>query len=186
MKPNLFHISPLAIDMKLGRELNKHIECLPEDSWILVTDRDTMFLGDNYAKIIYEAIEDNPDAALMTCWTNRLKNKDMCLDGSISYDPDVINHYWKSEMLERCKEDEKFKKYTEIKRKVVAGMFWLFPRSTWETNKFDDMPVIKKGGKSFDIRWTEKINGKRIMINRLYIFHYYRMHKKLGDYDHLK
>ena len=180
-KVQLFHISPLSIDMKLGRELNAHIECFPEGSWIMVTDRDSMFMGDNYVKIIHEAIEDNPDAALMTCITNRLKNQKMCFDGEISHDPDVINHYWKAKELE-----DNNVKYIELKQSVVAGMMWLFPRSTWERNKFDDGSIIIKGGKSFDIRWTERIKGKKILINRLYCFHYYRLHKDCGDYGHLK
>jgi hypothetical protein len=147
----------------------------------MVTDRDTMFLGDNYVQIIHDAIVDNPDAELMTCWTNRLKDETMCLDERRNNSPEIEDHYYISEMLEGEE-----KTYTELNQKYIAGMFWLFPRSTWENNKFDNLPILKRGGKSFDMRWTERIHGKKIMINRLYIYHYYRLHKNLGDFNHLK
>lgn len=183
---NLFHISPLALDFKLGRELNKHIECFPDDSWILITDRDTMFLGDNYAKIIHEAINDNQDAELLTCWTNRLKNKNMCFGGKINEDTNIIQHYVLSKSMEQLDQIPGFEKYTVLKEKHIAAMMWLFPKSTWIKNKFDEGMVLQRGGKSFDMRWTEQIDGKKIMINRLYIFHYYRMHKSILNFDHLK
>lgn len=180
----IFSISPAAVDFRYGKQLNQHIECFPDDSWILVTDRDSAFLGDRYSQIIHQAIQDHPDCSLFTCQTNRLREKRRCYRGEISKNRDIVEEFKIARDLERkFFKDPDFIKYQEI-GSHVAGLMWLFPKKTWFKNKFDNHPIFYDN-QSFDVRWSNKIKGQKIMIMGLYIWHYYRMHKQKSDFRHL-
>ena len=185
--PNIFYIQPYALDFRYGMEINKHIECLPDDAWICLTDQDVLFLTPNVGRTISNAIcEHGDDTDLFTCQTNRLGNPERCYNnGSMAQDSDILNHIKIARKLER----EHGHECVEVKDRIVAGMFMLFHKSVWDDNKFDDHPIIctiNNHMSSFDVRWTRKIKGSMKKILGLYCFHTYRLDKKPNDTKHLE
>jgi hypothetical protein len=173
MERDIFYIQAYATDKHYGRALNKHIELLPDDCWIVVTDGDTCFLSPDYGQIIAQAVQDHPEASLMTCRTNRAYGQ------GYNPDPDMIEHYRRSVLLSKSP-----KRYTPV-YSVMPGFFWLFPKSTWLKKPFDDHTLIWNFD-SFDTRWCRGMGGKKYLIEHLYVFHYYRLHDKEKKIDHLK
>jgi len=77
----------------------------------------------------------------------------------------------------------------EVKDRIVAGMFMLFPKRVWLDNKFDEHPIIWENNNkmtSFDVRWTAKIKGNMRKILGLYVWHSYRLDRQHhSDFQHL-
>lgn len=169
MIPDIYHIGAYATDKHYGRALNKHIALLPDDSWIVLRDGDTMYLTHDWGEIIEQAIIDNPTAPLMTCRTNRAYGQ------GFDDNPDVTHHYKKA--INRPKA------YTPITT-IAPSFWWLFPKRTWQANPFDDHPIIYNGD-SFDTRFFRKLPPGAVMIEHLYVFHYYRLHDKTNSFRHL-
>ena len=179
-EPNIFYIQPYAVDMYYGKQINKHIEMMPDDAWIVLTDYDSMFLSPGYGRIIHNAIvEHGNDTDLFTCWTNRLGNAKRCFAGTFSTDFDIRNHARLARSLER----EPGHECKEVEDRTVAGVCMIFSKRVWQDNKFDDLPIIAKvadhHSESFDVRWCKKIKGSIKRIEGLYMFHFYR-----GDKPH--
>lgn len=173
---NIFYLTAWASDKLYGKALNNHIRHLPDDSWIVVIDGDTCFLTDNYGKIIEQAIKDNPDVDLMTCRTNRAWGQ--------GFDPQTNITTIRQSAHELSKRPNAYRDM----QTVLPGFFWLFPKKTWIKHKFDEKPIIYKGS-SFDARWSYLLlrdKMKMLMIENLYVFHYYRLHKDIRDTSHLK
>lgn len=169
MNHAIFHISAYATDKYYGRALNEHIQCLPDDAWIALRDGDVMYLNHDWGEIIEQAVIDNPGAPLMTCRTNRAYGQ------GFDDNPDAIFHYYKS--LNRPKA------YTPITG-IAPSFFWLFPKSVWARTPFDDHPIIYQGN-SFDTRFFRKLPKGALMIEHLYVFHYYRLHDQSKGWRHL-
>lgn len=168
----IYEFTPYAQDKRYGKVLNDCVSITPQDSWICIRDRDTMYLDPNSGDLLYEAIRDNPDCKFFTCSTNRVFGQ------PLSDNTDILNHFKKT--FEKREE----KSYIEVTG-VVPAFFWLFHRSVWEENKFDELPIIANH-MSFDARWTKRLNIKKIRIEHLYIFHFYRLNKHHREYSHLK
>ena len=187
-EPNIFYIAPYAIDLHYGKQINKHIEPLPDDAWIVLTDYDAMFLTAGYGRTIHNAIVTHGDSTdLFTCWTNRLGNAKRCFAGTFSDDFDVRNHARIARSLERSKGHE----CSEVADRTVAGLCMIFPKRVWQYNKFDSLPIIAEVAphkrESFDVRWTKKIKGSIKRIEGLYMFHFYRGDKPNHNIiDHLE
>lgn len=157
-----------------GKALNDHIKHLPDDSWIVVMDGDACFLTDDYGKVIEQAINDNPDADLMTCKTNRAWGQ------GFENETDIVK-------IRQWAVNASQKKYYRKLKTVLPAFFWLFPKKTWIKHPFDDKPILHKGS-SFDARWCFQLihsNANMVMIEHLYVFHYYRLHKDIKDKSHL-
>lgn len=177
--PDIYFFTPYSRDLHYGRELNKHIRLVPDDAWVCVRDLDTMALTHTCCEKLYQAIEDNPDAVLMTCLTNRVQNNEFTCGEALFNESEIHVH------INAARAIESNTAYREIEG-VVPGYLWLFPKKTWIENPFDDMPIVANGG-SFDVRWTQKIYGKKILILGMYIFHLYRMGFKHRYWtDHLR
>ena len=173
----IFEITPFAPDKHYGRVLNNHIIGFPDDAWIIIRDQDTLYLQNSY-HIIEQAIVDHGDAALMTCMTNRVCDPKFIHSEHAFSLTDMVEH------IDIARSQEKIGGYQEIDG-IVPGYFWLFPKTTWIDNPFDDLPIMAEGA-TFDIRWTQKIMGKKILITSLYLFHLYRMGTHRWDTDHLR
>jgi hypothetical protein len=176
LMPNIFYISPYALDFRYGMEINKHIECLPDDAWICLTDQDVLFLTPNVGRIVSNVIiEHGDDTDLFTCQTNRLGNPARCYaNGLTAQDSDILNHIKIARKLER----EHGHECVEVKDRIVAGMFMLFHKSVWQDNPFDEHTIIYEINhhlSSFDVRWTKGIKGSIKKILGIYVWHTYRM-----------
>ena len=165
----IHHIQAYSKTKHYGRALNQAISYYPDNCWLIIRDFDTMPF-DGYHEILEQAIKDNPDCRFFTCWTNRAYGLPM------DRETNILNH-WRNAQGRK-------KRYTELKG-VVPAFFWMIHKSLWTERPFDDHPIIWHG-KSFDARWTKHMDEKKIRIDHLYIFHFYRLNKSHGDYGHLK
>jgi len=184
--PNIFYIQPYSLDMHYGREINKHIEPLPDDAWIVLQDYDILYLTPDFGRVIHNVIvEHGDDTDLFTCQTNRLGNPKRCYNGEFSRERDIAYHMRIARSLQRQHGTE----CEEVKDRIVAGMFMLFPKRVWLENKFDDRPIIDTEDNkmtSFDVRWTAKIKGSIKKILGLYVWHSYRLDRQHhSDFQHL-
>ena len=174
MGKSVYYLTAWSSTKNYGEALNDHIQHLPDDSWIVVMDGDTCFLTDDYGDIIQEAIKDKPNATLMSCRTNRGYGQQM------SEEKDIVR-------LRKIAEDHSRlpAHYTKVNA-ILPAFFWLFPKKTWLRNPFDTEKIIHNFN-SFDTRWVRKIHPKNMyIVERLFVFHFYRLHKKATNYEHLK
>lgn len=171
MTPEIFYLQAYDPGLKYGSALNRHIELLPDDSWICVTDGDTLFLTPMYGRIILEAIRKHGhETDVFTCQMNRLGDPKRCFGGVRSEDDRIKYHMRVSNSLK----NEYAGQVEEVEDRIIPGAFMLFPKRVWLKNKFDDKDIIAAGG-SFDIRWSERITGSMKKILDLYIWHSYRI-----------
>src|SRR5690606_27611903 len=71
--PNIFYLTPYGYNKKIGDRLNYEISLLPEDSWIVIRDMDTMFLYDYVGNLLRDVINEYGDTTdLFGAYTNRL------------------------------------------------------------------------------------------------------------------
>lgn len=184
--PDIYPIMEYALDMRYGKQLNRHIERLPDDCWVLVLDHDTMFLTPHWFRTVSNAIVTYGDETdLFSCQVNRIGNAKRCYNGEFSNDMNIENHVKIATMLERTQAH----KCEEIQDRIAAGVFLLFKKSLWQNNKFDDFPIIHKIDDrltSFDVRFCEGIKGSMKKILGLYMWHSYRLGKRAADTTHLE
>lgn len=181
--PTVYYFRPMCGDKtKYGSLLNNHCESVPnDDDWICITDQDTCFLHEFTGKLIEDVIiKHGKNYDLFGCVTNRLGLSHQTPFG-ISKETDMIKH-------REIAVDLYERRYSDVlpvpENNVVAGMFMLFKKSTWENNKFID-GIIGSDGRFFDWHFSQGVKRKGI-IQGLYLFHYYRLHKRFNDWSHLR
>ena len=96
------HIIPYSLEKNLGKSYNEAMALIPDGDWACIQDYDVMFLTPDAPYHIHQYVVQNQDAALMTCFTNRLHPKsDMqLLKGVVIDQADVRKHI---EYAEKCK-----------------------------------------------------------------------------------
>ena len=181
-KPARFwHMTPWRADKDLGKAYNECFELVPDDNdWVLITDRDIIFLDHTYGKILEWAINKYPDAGILTCTTNRLSIRPQLHEnGSLFKEPDIRVH------AEQAKKDAKQKKYrvTGLDR-PIAGLFMAIKKSTWKQVKFAE----GMGALNVDVDYSRRMmeSGRKIYrLDGIYVFHYYRMLEGKNYKEHL-
>lgn len=176
----IWYFTPSCIDKNLGKSYNDYCKLITnEDDWIVMMDRDTLLLTPNYLRIIAETINEHKEIGLFTCRTNRTKNKQQQYNNEISGETNILEHYYIAERLEK----EKSNQLTELK-KFISGYIMIFKKSTWtKVNGFSEGII------GVDNRFSHRIlkaNMKVMIIESLYIFHYYRLHTNVKDKSHLR
>lgn len=159
------------------------IAFLPDDSFICLTDHDAAFLlPESGTHIEMVAEQYGNDFDLIGCTTNRLGSTDQLYNNTFDSECNAYKNY--NDALEAW---EKYGTLVEPIR-LVAGVFMLFKKSTWE----------KVGGfvenhRMADVLFNKAVtkNGGKIGIAKgIYIQHNYRlpetnMKKAKTSYKHL-
>ena len=111
---HIYYGIPYALDKNLGAEYNQYMELLPNnDDWMIFRDGDTMFLTFDWGHAIAEIINKLPDAGIITCQTNRIRQKSQRFKED---SPDIIVHRFIAKDL-----DKKFRgQYRKINT-LVSG-----------------------------------------------------------------
>lgn len=180
--PKVWYFTPGRGDKNLGRAYNDHCALVPDGDWICIMDGDVIFLNPFWSKQIEDIIILNGmKYPLISCVTNRLGLK-WQLPYGFSEDPNILNHAKIA--------DEHFDKYyAEVvpSTKETAGLFMLFPKSTWDKVKFE--PGLTNGGNFVDFTFANAVLkklGKIGIAKGLYLFHFYRFNRKSKrDINHL-
>jgi len=173
----IYSFTPFSVEKNFGKAINQCCSIVPNDEdWICIRDGDAMNLTPDWGVIMQDAIDKyGSDYQLFGCWTNRL-NKDNGghqMVSKFSYeDFDMIYHYYLAKNIADLSDNSIYPVHS------IAGFFMLFQKKTW----------ILAGGftensKAFDVKFCDAVKkkgGKIGLINRLYMFHLYRIWAK-GD-----
>jgi len=176
---HIYYGIPYSLDRNLGAEYNRYMNLLPNnDDWMVFQDGDIMFLTPDFGHHIAEVIKKLPDAGIITCKTNRIRQK---LQRHNEDSPDILVHRLIAKDL-----DKKFRgQYRKINDNI-SGFFMAIKKKTWlEVGKFSE-----KDGKllTVDSAFSKKIikRGKPIYVMQgLYVFHYYRFAEGWNYIEHL-
>lgn len=180
--PKVWYFTPGRGDKDLGSAYNDCCELVPDNDWICLMDGDVMFLNPFWSKQIEDIISlHGYKYPLISCVTNRL-GLEWQLPFGFSEDPDILNHA-------KIADDLFDKKYSEVipSPQPTAGLFMLFPKTTWNRVKFKPGLASETIFVDWDFssRVMENI-GKIGIATGLYLFHFYRLNRKSKkDIQHL-
>lgn len=167
-------------EKNIGKSLNRQIERIPDDEWVIVKDGDACFMIPYWGKLLEDAILRYPDTELFGCYTNRIGLNYQTIDGKISENYNSLDHY-------KIAEDLANKYWSECKiiDSTVGGFFMMFKKSTWNKNPFPeklfDITGYNGRGALFDYTFCEYFIKNKLpirLIKGLYMFHFYRMGKE--------
>ena len=172
--------TPFSLEKNLGKAYNEQMSLVGENDWCCFHDYDITFLLPDSIPIMYEYVKRNPDAGILTCYTNRISKLSVpqLLGGKISSDTNIENHI-------KFAERQKAQLYsvTPITRDI-SGFLMLISKKTWEDLKFTEDTLCLRVDTIYNRRLREK--GKSILrMNGLYVFHIYRMLTGIKNKTHL-
>jgi GT2 family glycosyltransferase len=153
---------------------------LQPDDWAVLLDHDTMLFGDTGAAI-ERAIQANPDAGMITAYTNRSGYPSQQYMRQISANGNVA--YW-SAIAKKLQQQQPT--YTDITNEHVTGALMAIKKSTW-----DSLEIIRGGHKFLGVddaicAAIRKAGKKIIRINNLLFFHFYRLDTGIHNTKHLQ
>jgi len=170
----IFENTPYRLDKDLITAYNEFMELLPDNSWALFRDADTLFLDSFYGEILYKAIENNPNTGCFTCLTNRIGCEYQLYN---EYKGDDINQH---RLIANKIKTLNNNKYTSInnKKQPFSGMLMLLNKTIWnkiggfKQYKKLDSKILGVDNQLFYDLIDNNIEVK--IINELYIYHWYR------------
>lgn len=180
--PKVHYSNPYSADKNIGKVLNDFCAMVPDGDWICLQDGDMMYLTPDWGRQITDAIVRYGDRyALIGCLTNRLGRSIQRHNGVFSNDHDMRRHYQIACELK----DSNWSEVKDITSQgYVAGMFMLFPKSTWNRVKFVENTA------TFDDQFSREVlrkRGRLGLMTGLYVYHLYRIwsDSPVGDKKHL-
>lgn len=176
---NVYFFKPYSLGKNLGKAYNQYMALLPNDEdWGCLLDGDTCFLTPNYGHQISYIVNKHPEVGMFTCLTNRVGNLPQCFRNQISADPDIRVHKRIAHQLQL----ENYEKVSELKGSI-SGLMMLIQKKTWKEFPFANSGII---GVDNDIsRRLLKANKKVMLMEGIYMFHYYRLLEGRSFKDHL-
>jgi GT2 family glycosyltransferase len=168
------------VSKNLGFSYNTAMSLIPDGDWACLTDYDVMFLTPDAPFHIHRYVELNPDAALMTCYTNRLhpKSEMQLLKGVIIDRSDIRQHI---EYAEGCK--SRLYRTTVIPGNI-SGMLMVISKKQWQKTPFtEDLKCL-----GVDNALCTKIHetgGQILRLDGIYVWHTYRLINGIRDKNHL-
>lgn len=162
----IINLTPYRLDKNIGKAYNEQIERLnlKDDDWIIINDRDILYLTPTYFDIITQ-VSKQTDYELLGAMTNRVGIEPLLHD-NFSNDHNILNH------IEIALEREKTHKYDIKEVDLIAGYFMMFKYGTWK--KYGG---FKERVLNADIMFCKKIKtfrGKIGVMKGLYVYHAYR------------
>jgi GT2 family glycosyltransferase len=174
----IYYFTPWADDGNLGAAYNRYMELLPnDDDWACMLDGDTMFLIPDWGEVIANAIAENPEAGMFTCYTNRVNNPQQLYNGHFNENGDLHVH---RRIAIVCRETMN----TRVKplTRVISGMMMIIQKRTWREFYFKDGIL----GVDNDISRRLMQAGKQVLlIQGIYLAHYYRLNEGRRSTAHL-
>ena len=176
-------VTPYREDRNLGRAYNEAFENCPEGDWLCLTDIDVLFLTPDAPRVMYEAIGLAPNA-IFTCYTNRISP--LAKEQSFFLKPnDVDSIQYHQSLAQKCINDPH--PLYLVGRTDLSGFLLLVSKDTWKKYPFPE--YMDKGGCiGVDTMWSRTIRAAQVPVlrmNRLYVWHTYRLGKEINDKTHL-
>jgi len=176
----IYYFTPYSIKKNLGKAYNQHMALLPnDDDWGVLMDGDIMFMTFDWGHQIEKAIEDNPDAGIISCYTNRISKRKAQLDEIDS--SDILVHHIHAKQL-----DDKFRGTYKKISQMISGFLMIIKKKTWkDAGKFPEWEnhILDLDG-AISIR-VRKLKKPIILMRGMYVFHYYRMAEGAAYKGHL-
>lgn len=175
----IYYFTPF-IKSNLGQAYNHYCNLVPnDDDWITLVDGDIMQLYTNWGDIWNKIIEQNDDAGIISCVTNRVAKTNIDQLQHNMYDETSIIEHKKFAM--KIFNDKQYL-VKEMCGHFLSGFFFSFKKSTWkQVNGFDD------GILHVDSKFFHKVKAikKCLIAEGFYVLHYYRMMEGHQFTDHL-
>lgn len=166
----VWYSNPYSTEKNIGKALNEFCANVPDGDWICLQDGDIIYLTPDWGVQIEEVIRKHGDKfGLIGCLTNRLGRDIQRYKGEFSNEHDIKVHYKIAGEL--VKSDWAVVEDV-TRRKYIAGMFMLFPKSLWNKIKF------KENTPAFDDYFSKEVSRKGYklgLMKGLYVYHLYRI-----------
>ena len=178
----IWYSSPFNSNKDLGKAYNDFCKIVPsEEDWICFTDLDSCFLTSDIGVQLEEIINLYPNTGLFTCLTNRVGQKLQCYNNEISEDPNILNHRQIALQIQK----EKRHQVREINQ-VISGHMMLFKKSVWrEAGMFPEGQGLLAIDNKFSFRILRSVRKKILIMEGVYLLHYYRMAEGRHNKTHL-
>lgn len=164
----VWYSNPYSTEKNIGKALNDFCENVPDGDWICLQDGDILYLTSDWGKQIEDVIKKHgQNYGLMGCMTNRLGRAIQRI-GDMDSNHDILKHYDTAVKMSK----QHWAEVEDItKKKYIAGMFMLFPKSLWKKVKF------RENTASFDDHFSKDVlkKGYKLgLMKGLYVYHLYR------------
>lgn len=183
----IYYFSPYSTDKNLGKAYNDHIKLIGDNDHAVLTDGDTCWLTPDYGMVIADYVAKYPDAVL-TCWTNRINEK---------AEQQYPQHRDETDMRVHLKvaadlQDAPLHDVTALQG-FVSGFCLVVPKKVWNlVNGFAEKQVYEDRGPhnllGVDNDFTNRVRAVGVPVlrmNKIYMFHVYRLLKGDSDKSHL-
>jgi cellulose synthase/poly-beta-1,6-N-acetylglucosamine synthase-like glycosyltransferase len=171
----IYYFTPF-IKGNLGEAYNHYCNLVPDDDdWITMMDGDIMMLHLDWAEKWRSILEQNTNAGIVTCVTNRIGTKAQRIEAmKLS---DSIKHH-KKFAIQLFDENGTSVVKTNS---PISGMFFAFKKSTWKL-----VGGFKNGILGVDYNFSNKVLQHTSIVIALgfYVLHYYRFIE--NNTNHLK
>lgn len=163
----------------LGKAYNEYMELVPNDTdWVILKDRDVMFIQPDYLQIIAENLHKHRNVGLFTCLTNRVGNKMQLYQGRLSTDASMLTHFKIGQILGKGARHNMILSQTNI-----SGVVMIIQKSVWQAIGGADDGVLGIDNK---ISYMVRKKGYRVgILQGLYVLHFYRLNTTVFDKSHL-
>lgn len=174
----IHYSNPFSTEKNIGKAYNEFCENVPDGDWICLQDGDMMYLTPDWGAQIEQVVNTYGNRFdLIGCITNRLGRSIQLAEGVDYNNHDMKYHY---KIAQKISQDN-FGKVEDItKKRYIAGMFMLFPKTTWQKNKFPE------NDPAFDDAFSKSITkagGKLGLMTGLYVYHAYRIWSDAPRHD---
>lgn len=165
----------------LGQAYNHYCELVPnDDDWITFIDGDVMQLHMNWGDIWSTILNQNENAGIITCLTNRawLYNHDQVVY-SMYNETNIISH--RLFAIKQFHDKQYFVR--QMTNKFLSGFFFSFKKKTWKT-----VGGFVNGILDVDTNFYHKVvaTGKPCLVSEgFYVLHYYRLIEGWNNKSHL-
>lgn len=165
----IYYFTPF-IQGNLGKAYNFYCNLVRgDDDWITFIDGDVMQLNMNWGSIWQDILNENNDAGIVTCKSNRASKG--------NYDQVCFEMYDQTSILEHRKyakklfEDKKLQ-VKKMKGQFLSGFFFSFKKKTWAS-----VGGFEEGILDVDSKFFKKVKDKKscLVAQGFYVLHYYRM-----------
>lgn len=180
----IYYFTPF-IKNNLGQAYNHYCNLVPnDDDWITMMDGDIMQLHLDWGEKWSSIIENNSDAGIISCVTNRI-GCPLQKIGSMFNETSLVKHRNFAKQL--------FDKYQYSVQKInispnyssccMSGFFFSFKKSTWKA-----VGGFNNGTLNVDTNFFKKVIRHKpcYIAQGFYVLHYYRLLEGKDFKQHLK
>lgn len=176
----LHFIIPYSTDKNLGKAYNDAMALIPDGDSACIMDYDVQLLTPDAGSIITQYAQENPNK-ILTCFTNRIHplNTEQLLSGKCEEGASMISH------LITAKRQAKMAHTLTTICNHFSGFLFVLPKEIWKSNPFNETGQCL----GVDTEWFRQLKKNNIPVmrmNRVYVWHTYRLLQGIDNKEHLK